>query len=888
MESASEGAGYAERVSIELARVRDALDDLRRRPLPLDAGTLRHVVTASLSEANAPPPNLLVTAIRRLDRVDARLESIEAALASPGALPRGGTAGSGATPARSLGPASPVSYMAPPPDAEAIAEALARRLTGALSPPSATPADPGGTAPPDVIAALRALIPGAARTVLRRSGREPSPQAVEVLQQTALLALEEAAATPSAFAAPPGGPRPAPPVALAPAPVPAPVAPAPPPPPPLDVAALASAVAARVTSALAAEFRPASSAPPPPARQPDPPVSAPPPVDPKAVADAVVNRLAGQPAPPAVVSPTAMAPLLSAVGNVEAAVARLAEPEADVMVAVDRLEAGVEALARALEDDRSAQAEEVRRGFVEVNELVRTEVAALLRAVPVVGDSPGSDRTDESDRAAADPDGPAAERPGAALPALAGVERRLDRLDALLEPLAQVDLAAAVPALTAQGEHLERSVGHLLTALAALADNLHEQSTMWRTGFDRLAAPPQAAGAGQDIGRLAAQLDELMAGSAADHQRFARLGGTIDGLAELLGQVSARLDRLPVERPAHRPVDAPPQELGPTFEVGGEAAPAEAPPAGGVPGLVADDGWREVTEPAAIPVDAGPDASPAPTQDPGQDLDGGDDRSEDVLVRPRRPGGPDRRLRRRWASRRVRQRRAEPLLAAEGDLAPELIPTLTWKPEAGPDLTSVEADLQPSTDLIGGPEGGEDGEPDAAEGNDDRQEGPVRPRRRGPRSRRRRASRRAQQLDVHLATGPLPAGARTSEDGSDQTPSVLADLEPSPDPVEGPGKGAVGHDPPAAEGHRRGSGWTDEAVLDAEVADLAHGAPTEQAGPGERSEPAEEADDGGPDDNGGGDDGTNAVEESGRPGTRAAGRTKQRRSGKARRAHRRR
>lgn len=554
MESGIGGQDNGDRLAAELARVRDALDDLRRRPIPPDSDTLRHVVTASLSEASAPPPNLLVTAIRRLDRVDARLESMEALLGGQGALPRGGpTQGSSA--ARARAPAlTPVTMSpAPPPDPEAIADALARRLTSVLAAQPPARHGGGGATIEDLIAALRPLVPDAARAVLRRAGREPSPQAVEVLQQTALSALEEAAdslgAGPSRSAVPLGvAARPtsglseladprrfAPPPALAAAPAPPPL-----PPSPIDVDALAASIADRVAGTLAGQLRP----PPPPVAPPPPePERPPPPVDPTVVADAVIRRLAEQPPPQAVVSPLAMAPLLSAVGNVEAAVARLAEPDADVTVAVDRLEAGVEALARALEEDRSSQAEEVRRGFAEVNERMRAEVAAQLLSTATGDDLPGTEPSGDT----------AAPRAPAAAAALIGLQRDLDRLTRQMAPLTGVDLAVAVPGLAAQGQRLERSLNHILTALAAVADHLNDESASRRAGSDGLgpttavgegpAGPPELAGFQDGLGTLASLVDEL----AADRQRFQRLGGTIDGLAELLGQVSERLDRLPRE-----------------------------------------------------------------------------------------------------------------------------------------------------------------------------------------------------------------------------------------------------------------------------------------------------------------------------------------------------
>ena len=86
------GSGGSERddLAIEVARLRVALDELQGRPIPLDADTLRDVITASISDASALQPNLLVTAIRRLDRVDARLESIEATLGRLEVLPTAG------------------------------------------------------------------------------------------------------------------------------------------------------------------------------------------------------------------------------------------------------------------------------------------------------------------------------------------------------------------------------------------------------------------------------------------------------------------------------------------------------------------------------------------------------------------------------------------------------------------------------------------------------------------------------------------------------------------------------------------------------------------------------------------------------------------------------
>ena len=495
MESA-DGDGYGDRVAMELARLREAIDEIRRRPIPLDADTLRHVITASLSEASAPPPNLLVTAIRRLDRVDARLESIESAVSGQGALP---SAGSAPRARGGAGPASVPAVHAPAPtavvDPEAIAEALARRLGGLAGSPPPGRGGPGPTVQ-DLVAALRPLVPGAARTVLRRGGREPSPQAVEVLQQAALAALDEAAGSLGPFAAQASPTRaPWPPQQLA-APAPVALAPPPvaPPPPPLDVEALASTIAVRVTASVTASVARQLTDPEPPAAPPASPQATPPiapggepgpAFDLAAVADLVVARLAEQPPPQAVVSALAMVPLLGAVGNVEAAVARLAEPDEEVVGAVARLEAGVDALARALEEDRSAQADELRRGFVELTELVRDQQAAL------------SDPFDGGRAASEDSEGDEVAGSRAVQDrTLAAVLRLNHRLDVVTRQLTPgADLPAAVPALQSQGQRLERSIGHILTAVAVLADHLGEQSSLWQAGLDRLATG-DGAGAG--------------------------------------------------------------------------------------------------------------------------------------------------------------------------------------------------------------------------------------------------------------------------------------------------------------------------------------------------------------------------------------------------------
>jgi len=544
VESASGATGYGDHWAHDLAQVRDALDDLRGRPVPLDAEALRRVVMAGLAEAGEPPPNLLVTAIRRLDRLDARLESIEAALGGQGALPRG-EEGPRSGVVRGRAPAAtppPVSYMEPAPNPEAIAEALARRLAGVFSAQAPMGRGIGQAATiEDLIVALRPLVPGVALAVLRRAGREPSPQAVEVLQQTALGALEEAADSFRLYpASTPGLARPTdgrmfalhrPPSPLAPPPattVVAQVAPS------LDVDDLAAAIAAQVTQALAAgrhslaDEEPDEAA----AAPPDPGPQAPT-FDPAAFADAVVGRLARQPLPQAVVSPLAMAPLLSAVGNVEAAVARLEQPEADVVTAVDRLEAGVHALARALEDDRSIQSEEVKRGFDEVNMLVREELRRI-GAAPPERDGFGS-RGGEAD----DPVTTGEAAGNGVLPEPAAETTRTGEVDGHRPdgdtPAASPGRPAVeetLPALAAQGRRLERSLTHVLTALAALADHMNDHA---------------AAAARSEPAELAARIDKLVAAAAADRQRFQRLGGTIAGLAELLGVVSERFNRLPHE-----------------------------------------------------------------------------------------------------------------------------------------------------------------------------------------------------------------------------------------------------------------------------------------------------------------------------------------------------
>ncbi len=658
MESAGSGNEVnGDRLANELAHLRAALDDLRRRPVPLDADTLRHVVTASLSEATAPPPNLLVTAIRRLDRLDARLESIESALGGQASLPAVGP-GSRGRPGSSPSVAS-VAYAPPAPDAEALAEALARRLAGTLSSGPASGPPGGGATMADLVSALRPLLPGAARSVLLRAGREPSAQAVEVLHQAALAAVEEAAGSLGPSNGPASAARPAAPAvdpqrafaplpprpALAPAPPPTPPPPPPPAPapPPLDVEALAATIAVRVTASVAASVARQLTVPPPAPAAPSPPppeVEPPPPVDPAVVAEAVVSRLAEQPPPQAVVSAMAMAPLLSAVGNVEAAVAQLADPEADVAGALGRLEAGIDALAHALEEDRGDQADEVRRGFAEVTDLVRQELAT--HGGPGdwgAGEAEGAEGSFGGQPVEGEPD------QDRTLAAVLAMHRRFDRVRRQLAPLAGLD-RASISGLEDQGRRLERSVGNILTALAALADHIQDQSSSLRAGLDDIAAAgaqpgaggPELAGVQHDLAELGGRLDELLAATVADRQRFQRLGGSIDGLAELLGQVTERLggvDHLP--EPRTRAVPAPPP--GKAAEAGAQDAhlPDVSGPADD------DDDDDDDDEPPKLTVD---EVTP-PAAAIEDHVDG---------LSPSRPVGSARRRRRRFGGRNPEQR----------------------------------------------------------------------------------------------------------------------------------------------------------------------------------------------------------------------------------------
>lgn len=376
-----EGDHVDDQVSTEFAKIREALEDLRRRPAPFDADTLRHIVAASLADAGAPPPNLLVTAIRRLDRLDARLENIEIALGGPGGVPEGATRSLALEQPQEPNQVSETAVSlpsAPSPDSDAIADAVARRLTDLLS--AQTPIF-GATRFNDLIAALRPLLYGAARNVLRRTGGEPSPQAIELLQRTALDALEAAAdvaplplATPALPAAVVAGADPvgesgSMPMTST---------------PPLDLAELASVIAAQVAAQVAAKVaakvaetldlyqRPSTT-----------------PLDQAAlgtvVADAVLERFGHRPAESTVLSPVDPGQLLSAVANVESAVAQMAVPTADIVASVERLQTSVDALVMAAEKDQSRLGDDVLRSLAQ-GQRVERSIGHVLTALAAVVD----------------------------------------------------------------------------------------------------------------------------------------------------------------------------------------------------------------------------------------------------------------------------------------------------------------------------------------------------------------------------------------------------------------------------------------------------------------------------------------------------------------------
>ena len=252
----------------------------------------------------------------------------------------------------------------------------------------------------------------------------------------------------------------------------------------------------------------------------------------------MVARLAEAPPPQAVLSPLAMAPLLSAVGNVESAVARLDDPSADIVGAVTRLEAGIDALAAALEGDRAAQSDELQQGLealaAQVRRLAQARNPAARDQQPFEAGPPDPFELDRSE-----PD----ER------ALVALHDRLDQVHRQLATLVDADLSAVLPSLADQGRWLERSVGDILLGLATVADHLGGQvvDDVGASAADKLLVfRPRAPDDGSPpagLGQVAAQLDALVAAARADRQRFQRLGGSIDGLAELLGVVTERLDR---------------------------------------------------------------------------------------------------------------------------------------------------------------------------------------------------------------------------------------------------------------------------------------------------------------------------------------------------------
>jgi len=134
--------------------------------------------------------------------------------------------------------------------------------------------------------------------------------------------------------------------------------------------------------------------------------------------------------------------------------------------------------------------------------------------------------------------------------AVLALHDRLDQVHRQLATLVDVDLGAALPSLADQGRRLEHSIGDILLGLATMADHLGGKvvdDVGASAADDLLALRPGAPDDGSPpagLGQVAAQLDALVAAARADRQRFQRLGGSIDGLAELLGMVTERLDRL--------------------------------------------------------------------------------------------------------------------------------------------------------------------------------------------------------------------------------------------------------------------------------------------------------------------------------------------------------
>lgn len=364
--------GAPDQTAIALEALRAAVEDLRRRPVSVDADQLRAVVVAGLGEASAPPPNLLVTAIRRLDRIDARLDSLERAVtgADPAALrPASGQAGDAVV-------AQPL--VLPAADPEALADALARRLAAAYEPAALSSGIHAG-APPwlvaDVVATAKPLVADAARLVLEGGGREPSEELITLLVETAQAALDKAgsALAPLADLAPPL----IPPGALQPdatggspgAPTGAPaegslgaV--------PLDARLVADAVATRVVETV----RRTGSGP-------DPAVLA------SAVATEVVRRLGALPAatpPGRGLSALPVTTLLEAVARLEAEIGRAASAPEAVVGALGRLEAGVGALAAALEEDRLDQERALRAGLEEAGAVALAHARGATEGVVAV------------------------------------------------------------------------------------------------------------------------------------------------------------------------------------------------------------------------------------------------------------------------------------------------------------------------------------------------------------------------------------------------------------------------------------------------------------------------------------------------------------------------
>jgi len=150
-----DSAGSDDNGDADLDHLRTVVADLSRRPAPPDADALREIITASITDAMSSQPNLLVTAIRRLDRLDGRLESIETALGQQLARQSAGSPDSGRAAQDPSGPSPmrPARRRRAAADAEVIADALAHRLTNLTSSlPNGDRA--GGATLDDVLGAL--------------------------------------------------------------------------------------------------------------------------------------------------------------------------------------------------------------------------------------------------------------------------------------------------------------------------------------------------------------------------------------------------------------------------------------------------------------------------------------------------------------------------------------------------------------------------------------------------------------------------------------------------------------------------------------------------------------------------------------------------------------